>query len=81
MYLSLRIVSENFESAETQTSGPDPAFQGTFFDPNNSFDLGDYLDFEGTETPEARSTTKGMSVDLARQQNSHPGLLFRVLEL
>jgi hypothetical protein len=77
----LRAVSENFDSAETETPGPDPAFQGTFFNPRNSFDVHEYLVFEETGALEARSTTESMPADLARQHNSRQGLWFCTLEL
>jgi hypothetical protein len=72
--LSLHIVSENFEPAETEAPHSDGAFQGTFLNPHNSFDMNDFVVSEETQALEARSTTESMSVDLARLQNSHLGL-------
>jgi hypothetical protein len=72
--LSLHIVSENFEPAETEAHHSDGAFQGTFLNPHNSFDMNDFVVFEETQALEATSTTEGMSVGLAGQQNSPLGL-------
>jgi hypothetical protein len=72
--LSLHIVSENFEPAETEAPHSDGAFQGTFLNPHNSFDMNDFVVFEEIQALEATSTTEGMSVGLAGQQNSPLGL-------
>ncbi len=69
----MRPVSENFEPAETEAPHPDAAFQGTF--------LNDNFSFRETAALETGLTKNGMSTDLPRQHNSHPGLWFRTLEL
>jgi hypothetical protein len=71
--LSLHIVSEIFEPAETDAPHSDGAFQRTFLNRHNSFDINNFVVFD-TQVFEARSTTERMSVDLAGQQNSHLGL-------
>jgi hypothetical protein len=70
--LSLYTVSESF--AETDAPHSDGAFQGTFLNPHDRFDMNDFVVFEENQAFEARSTTEGMSIDLAKQQNSHLGL-------
>ena len=72
--LFLHIVSETFESAETDATYSDEVFQENFLDGHNSFDTSNFVVFDETQAFEARSTTEGISVDLAGQQNSHLGL-------
>jgi hypothetical protein len=74
-------VAENFEPAETEAPHSDGAFQRTFLNPHNSFDMNDYVVSEETQALEARSTTESMPLDLARLQNSRLGLWPRTLEL
>ena len=47
---------------------PDPAFQGTFFDPRDSVNMSGFLVAEAVSVPDAESTAKTMVVVLVEQQ-------------